>query len=65
MFLVGQKVSIHDDGTEKWAYCDGWRGTVQGVNNGLYQIECDRGGAFPLTLYIPPALLSPVFSVVR
>lgn len=65
MFLVGQKVSIHDDGTEKWKHCDGWRGTVQGVNNGLYQIECDRGGVFPLQLFIPPALLSPVFSVVR
>ena len=60
MLLVGQQVSVHDDGTGDWAYCDGWRGVVQGVNNGLYQVVCDRGGDFPLTLFVPPGLLSPV-----
>lgn len=35
-----------------FAFVDGWRGVVQGFNNGLVQVKCDRVDGVK-TLYIP------------
>lgn len=58
MFWVGDKVQIvaADD---FYAFCDGWRGVVSGMNNGLVEVKCQRPDG-EKTLYVRPGELSPV-----
>lgn len=58
MFLAGDKVQIvaADD---FYAYCDGWRGVVTGMNNGYTEVTCQRPDG-PKVLYVPEGQLSPI-----
>lgn len=58
MFLVGQQVQITPKSAEArqfWAYVDGRKGTVSGMNNGLVEVKADG-----LTLYVEPENLTHV-----
>lgn len=42
---------------EYFAFVDGWRGTVAGLNNGLVVVECVRVDGLK-TLFVPAAELT-------
>ena len=58
MLLAGTKVKVvaADD---FFAFCDGWRGVVSGVNNDHIEVKCTRPDGVK-TLYVPEAQLSPI-----
>ena len=56
--FIGDKVQIvaADD---FFAFCDGWHGTIQGLKNGLFQVECERQDGIK-TLFVPGKQLANV-----
>jgi hypothetical protein len=54
--FVGDRVQIVA-ADEFFAYCDGWKGTVQGLNEGLFEVECQREDGNK-TLFVPGAQLA-------
>lgn len=55
MFLVGANVQVAA-ADDFFAFCDGWRGVVHGVNNGLVEVRCTRQDGVK-TLFVPPEQL--------
>lgn len=55
-FDAGDWVVIHAK-DDFFAYVDGWRGTVHGMNNGLYEVQCMRHDG-EKTLFVPPEQLA-------
>ncbi|WP_426303887.1 hypothetical protein ACN9MJ_12770 [Acidovorax facilis] len=58
MLLVGTKVQVVA-ADYFYAYCDGWRGVVTGLNSGAVEVKCQRPDG-EKTLYVPAAQLSPI-----
>ncbi|AVO42737.1 hypothetical protein [Simplicispira suum] len=50
-FDAGDWVVIHAK-DDFFAFVDGWRGTVQGTNEGLYEVACMRPDGMK-TLFVP------------
>lgn len=54
---IGDTVLIDATKDPEWAFVDGWRGKVTGINNGTPVVECVRVDGLK-TLFVPPRLLT-------
>lgn len=54
--FIGDRVRVVA-ADEFYAYCDGWEGTVQGLNNGAVEVHCEREDGNKV-LFVKPAELA-------
>lgn len=62
MFLVGNHVQVTPKSREDkefWAFFDGYRGVVRGMNNGFVEVVCQHPEG-PKTLFIQPENLTAI-----